>query len=105
MRLSKGAQMSEAIHRAEHAQRILSDDLVKEALETLKTQTQALFFELPSNAASEREYLHLMDKARQQFENLFKLIVAGGEVSKFELMAEEHTKARVAAIQDRVRQR
>lgn len=97
--------MSDAIHRADRAQRILDDDLVIEALQTIKTQTQALFFELPSNAASEREYLHLLDKARQQFENLFKLIIAGGEVSKYELMAEEQTKARLAAIQDRVRQR
>ena len=97
--------MSDPIHRAEHAQRLLTDDLMVEALDTLKTQTQALFFELPSNAAAEREYLHMMDKARQQFENLLKLIIAGGEVSKYELMAEEQTKARLAAIQDRVRQR
>lgn len=97
--------MSDAIHEAEHAQRLLDDDMLKGALLTLKTQTQALFFELPSNAAAEREYLHLMDKARQQFENLLRLIIAGGEVSKYELMAEEQTRARLAAIQERVRNR
>ena len=97
--------MSNAIQRAEHAKRLLDDDLLKEALETIKTQTQGLFFELASNQAEAREYLHLMDKARQQFENLLKVLIAGGEVSKYELMAEESTRARVSAIQERVRSR
>ena len=97
--------MSDAIRRAEHAKRLLDDDLLKEALETIKTQTQALFFELGTQARDEREFLHLMDKARQQFENVLKVLIAGGEVSKYEMLAEEQTKARLTAIQDRVRQR
>lgn len=97
--------MTDAIHRAEHARRLLDDDLLKEALETVKTQTQGLFFELGTQAREEREFLHLMDKARQQFENVLKVIIAGGEVSRYEIMAEEHTKARLAAIQEQVRAR
>lgn len=97
--------MTDAIHRAEHARRLLDDDLLKEALETIKTQTQALFFELGTQARDEREFLHLMDKARQQFENVLLVMIAGGEVSRHEMLAEEHTKARLQAIQDQVRAR
>lgn len=97
--------MTDAIHRAEHARRLLDDDLLKEALETIKTQTQGLFFELGTQAREEREFLHLMDKARQQFENVLLVIIAGGEMSRYEMLAEDQTKARVAAIQERVRSR
>ena len=97
--------MTDAIHRGEHAKRLLDDDLLKDALNTIKTQTQALFFELPSTAIAERERLHLLDKARQQFENLLNVLVAGGEVSKYELLADEQTKARADAVRERVRQR
>lgn len=97
--------MSDTLHRGEHAKRILEDSLVREALDTIKTQTQALFFELPSQASSEREFLHLMDRARQQFENYFRILIAGADVHKHEIMAEEHMQSRMAAIQARARDR
>jgi hypothetical protein len=100
-----GAVMTDAIHRAEHAKRLLDDDLLKEALNTLKTETQALFFELPTGDAQAREKLHLMDKMRQQFENILTAIIVNGEVTQYGLLAEEHAKAAAQAIKERVRQR
>lgn len=97
--------MSDAIHRAEQAARLLNDDLLKEALQTLKTQTQALFFELPSNDTPALERLHMMDKMRQQFENILTAIIANGEVARHGLMAEAHAKAVADSIKERVRQR
>ena len=94
-----------AIHRAEHAARLLNDDLMQEALSTLKTQTQALFFELPTNDAQARERLHMLDKMRQQFENILTAIVANGEVVQHGLLAESHAQAVADAIKERVRQR
>jgi hypothetical protein len=97
--------MTDAIYRAEHAKRLLDDDLLKEALATLKTETQALFFELPTHDSVAREKLHLMDKMRQQFENILTAIVVNGEVEQHGLLAEAHAQAVADAIKDRVRQR
>jgi hypothetical protein len=97
--------MSEAIQKADHARRILDDDLVKFALSKIKTESQGLFFQLGSQAREEREFLHLMDRARQQFENVFLILIAGGDVSRHELAHEYHTQARLDAIRDRVRSR
>lgn len=97
--------MSDAIHRAEHAKRLLDDDLLKEALSTLKTETQALFFELPTHDAQAREKLHMLDKMRQQFENILTAIVINGEVTQYGLLAEAHAQAVADAIKEKVRQR
>jgi hypothetical protein len=90
------------ISRAEQAKRVLEDPLVQEALTHLKTSTQAIFFDLPANAAQEREFLHLLDKARQQFEQCFTAILIDGEVTRRELLAERGMKEHLADIKRRV---
>lgn len=90
------------IARAEQAQRILEDPLVKEALTHLKTSTQGLFFDLPANATQEREFLHLLDKARQQFEACFTAILIDGEVTRRELLAERGMREHLADIKRKV---
>ena len=97
--------MTDALHKAEQARLILDNELVKYALDKIKTETQALFFQLGSQAREEREMLHLMDRARQQFENVFLVLIQAGEVSRHELLNEHHTAARLAAINERVRAR
>lgn len=90
--------MSETIYRGERAAAIMADPLVSEALATIKEQTRALFFELKPEAAQQREFLHLMDRARQQFENYFLLLINEATVEKAEIMAEDHAKARLESI-------
>lgn len=102
---NRGRSVSDALHRGEHAKRILEDSLVREALETIKRETQGMFFALPSQASSEREFLHLMDRARQQFENYFQILIAGATVHRSEILAEDQMQARMDAIQARVRDR
>lgn len=97
--------MTDAIHRAEHAKRLLNDDMLQEALTTLKTATQTMFFELSTGDAEAREKLHLMDKMRQQFENILTAIIFNGEVVQHGLLAEAHAQAAADIIKDRVRQR
>jgi len=91
----------EAIAKGQHAERILTDPLVVEALTAIKNNVQSLFFELDGNAAKEREFLHLMDRARQQFELVFRLHISGLEVAKAELMQREHAQARLEAARNR----
>ena len=90
--------MSEAIHRGEHAARLLADPLLREALDTIKSELQGLFFTLHEGAASERERLHLMDRMRQQFEGYLTALIANAKVEQSEILAEAHMRARIDAI-------
>lgn len=94
----------QAINRGERAAAILNDPLVQEALQAVRDGVRDLFFATPPEAAQQREFLHLMDRARQQFEGVFTLLIAGAEVSRYELTEEAHTKARAASINERIYQ-
>lgn len=93
-----------AINQGERARAVLSDPLVQKALEALRDGVRDAFFETPADAAQRREFLHLMDRARQQFEGAFRLLIHGAEVSKFELTEEAHTRARLESINERIYQ-
>lgn len=84
----------EQISRAEQAHRILTDPLVVEALETLKTAVRDGFFETPADNIQQREFLHLMDKARQQFVSIFTIIINDGELAKASLADEAYQSTR-----------
>lgn len=90
--------MLDATQRAQRAEQILSDPLVIEALSTVRESVRDLFFDLPADHKDAREMLHLMDRARQQFEGVFRLLIAGAAVDRHEMLQEEHTKARLNAI-------
>jgi hypothetical protein len=90
--------MSETIQRGERAAAIMADPLVSEALQTIRESTRDLFFDLAPESAKEREFLHLMDRARQQFERYFLLLIEGAKVEKSEILAETHAQARIDAI-------
>lgn len=91
------------IARAEHADRILNDPVVMEALKTIEKAIRDQVFDLPIEAAEMREKLILMDKSRQQFMSLFELAIRGGEVTRYELTVEANTQARIQAIREQAR--
>lgn len=89
---------AEAIRRADAAARIMADPMVIEALAAIKANVRDLFFELGSEQAQQREMLHLMDRARQQFEHVFALHIQGGEVSRHDLLNDAKLRASMDAI-------
>lgn len=91
------------IVKADHAERIMGDSLVQEALKAIESAIRDQMFSLPIDAVAQREQLFLMDKCRQQFVGLFELAIRGGEVTRYELLAEANTKARIEAIRERTR--
>ena len=93
--------MSE-IAKGERAKQLLEDPLMVEALAAIKENVRGLFFDLPSESREQREFLHLMDKARQQFETCLKLHIYGMQIEKSELLAKEHAEARLEAVRRRV---
>ena len=91
------------IVKAEHAERIMGDSLVQEALQAIQDAIREQVFALPIEAVQQREQLFLMDKCRQQFVSLFELAIRGGEVTRYELLMEQNTKARLDAIREQTR--
>lgn len=91
----------EIVARGDRAQALWNDPALQEALETVKAGVRDTFFQLPVEAKEQREFLHLMDKARQQFENVLQLLINNATVSHAELLEAEHTAMRVDAINRR----
>lgn len=93
------------IHRGERAKAILEDPMVKDALEAIKAGIRDQVFVLPIEAREQREYLIMMDKARQQFERCFELLMQGAEIHKAELAQEAQMATRLEAARQMARQR
>jgi hypothetical protein len=93
------------IARADRASTILEEPMVAEALSALKTGVRDLFFETPAEAAEQRERLHLLDRARQHFETVFRIHIMGGAVARDSLMSDVAAADALAAIQQRAKER
>lgn len=98
-------EQRQELHRAERAQAILTDPLVVEALDTLRSATRDLVFDLPIEARERREQLYLMDRARQDFVRVFTAHLMSGEVVAKQLLMEQLEDQQTAAIRERVKER
>lgn len=96
-------QQRRQIARAERAQAILSEPIVQEALSTIEREVRDLIFALPAEATQQREKLVMMDKMRQQFVRWFEIAINAGEVTKYELLAEQNAQAKLEAIREQAR--
>lgn len=92
----------EIIARGERARALWNDETLQEALAVVKESTRGAFFALPIEAAEQLRFLNMQDKARQQFENVLQLLINNVDVSRAELLEQEHTAMRVDAINRRV---
>lgn len=91
--------------RASRAEQILADPLVAEVLQAMRSAIVDAFFATPAEAVEMRERLHLMDRARQQFEGAFRALVLGAQIQAMERSAEQAAADALAEIQQRVKER
>ena len=91
------------IARAERASTILNDAMVQEALKTIEAAIRDQVFALPIEAREQRDQLVMMDKMRQQFVRWFEIAINAGEVTKYELLAEQNAQAKLDAIREQAR--
>lgn len=88
---------------ADQARRIIEDPLFVKARESVMTGIREQVFALPVEMLDDIKSLLLMEKAARQFFNVFELQLRGAEVTRYELMAEEHTAARLESIKEKAR--
>jgi hypothetical protein len=83
--MSEQRDLEEKVRRAEHAERILNDKLVKDALNSMK---QTVFHNIETSHfkhVDEREDLYKMLRAINAFEEEFKQHIQGGKKAKSRL--------------------
>lgn len=95
----------EVIQRGQKAQQAFNNELVQDALGTLRELVKERMWAKASadggGAPSER--LCAMAWAVEQFERYFTILIADGEITQQELEMEENTRQRAAAAIERVR--
>lgn len=96
-------QQAQDLARGEHARRILEDPMVAAALAAVKATIREQMFDLPIEATKSREFIAMMDKARQQFEQYFEQALAGEKIATIELQAERQAMELAHKINQRVR--
>lgn len=93
------------LSRAVRAHAVLSDPLVVEVLAAMRVAVVDLFFNTAAEDVAMRERLHMVDRARQQFEGAFRALIMGGEVEAHERRANQMAADALAEIQQRVKDR
>lgn len=87
----------EAIRRAEHAQLLLDDPMVKGALAQIKETIVGAWAELAVENKAQAEELKRLLWAAKQFESIFEVTISGGTVARNELLNESTMKIRAEA--------
>ena len=75
----------EELRRAERAERLLADPLIKEALEHIEAECVRLFHECAPSDADTLRAVKAMDYFRLKFVAFFRSAVVSGSVAKVEL--------------------
>lgn len=100
--MSDQQAMAQAATRAEHAKRLLTDQLFVESRQTLEGQLKDLICSLPLGERDQREQAVAMLKGAEQFFRIFELIIFDYDVMHAEMLNEEQIKARHQAIQEQL---
>lgn len=74
--------MTDAIQRAEHAKRLLDDDLVKEALVYMRATILGDWEATQPPDAAKREDLYQLRRAISRFEEFFRAVIESGAVEQ-----------------------
>lgn len=90
------------IARADAAERILNDPMVKEALAAIEDGIRMAWSDTPIRDAEAREHLFRLLQAKRKFEEVFISHIQSGELAKHQLAAEEERKGLMARMKDRI---
>jgi hypothetical protein len=69
------------IDRAEHASRLLNDQLLKDTLDTIKNEVVRMWVECPARDAEGKEALWQLMKTADKFESLLRGYVETGKLA------------------------
>ena len=91
-----------AINRADQAQRIMDDPMVKEAFQATEDAITEAWKDMPARDVEGREHLHRLLQAQRRFQSVFRIAMEEGKVAKAELRAEEERKSLLTRVKERI---
>ena len=94
----------EAIRRADNAARVLSDPVVKQALEGIRKEIISQWSATPARDAEGREWIWRHMKVLEKFEGILRGYIENGKVEKLRDLEEtgKTAKDRAHAVIDRI---
>ncbi len=91
-------QLQAQIDRAEHAQRLLNDELLKDALKAIKDDVQRTWIDCPARDKDGKEALWQLAKTADKFETLLRGFIETGKLAKINLKAFEEQKGLIRRV-------
>lgn len=85
-------QFLSEIDRAEHANRLLNDQLLQDALKTIKEEVTRLWLDCPARDHEGKEALWQLAKTADKFESLLRGHIETGKLAQVNLKAFEERK-------------
>ena len=85
-------ELQAQIDRAEHADRLLNDQLLQDALSAIKSEVQRTWIDCPARDHEGKEALWQLAKTADKFESLLKGYVETGKLARMNLKAFEERK-------------
>ena len=92
--------MTDRLHVAEHAKRILEDELTQHALKSIRTGLQDQLW-ASATRGEINERLNAMAWACDQFERCFLILIQDGALLKEELLMEANAKVKLQEATER----
>lgn len=80
------------LNRAEHANRLLQDQLLQDALKAIKDEVQRVWLDCPQRDHEGKEALWQLAKTADKFESLLKGYIETGKLAKANLKAFEELR-------------
>jgi hypothetical protein len=81
------------LNRGEHANRLLQDELLQEALQAIKDEVVATWADCPARDKEGKEALWQLMKTANKFESLLKGYIESGKLAAMNLKAFEERKS------------
>lgn len=80
------------INRADHAQRLLNDELLQDSLKTIKEEVTRLWLDCPARDHEGKEALWQLAKTADKFESLLRGHIETGKLAQVNLKAFEERR-------------
>lgn len=92
----------QALRNADAARLVLDNPLIAGALDTIEQNIIGLWADLPVEKREQAEELKRMLSAAKQFRACFEVAISGGEITRNELLAQDHMQNRMEASRKRI---
>lgn len=90
--MTEDRELQSQIDRAEHAHRLLNDELLADSLAAIKSEVQRVWIDCPQRDHEGKEALWQLAKTADKFESLLRGYIESGKLAQINLKAFEERR-------------